>query len=222
MPRLPHRAPLKALALTAAILVALLAHGGRAHAEDIRTTVVAGGCFWCVEADFESVRGVIDVVSGFAGGNVRNPSYEQVVRGGTGHLEVVQIRYDADILPYEELVHLFLRSIDPLDAGGQFCDRGQSYTTAIFARTQQERRVAEAAVAQASQELGQRVVTPVRDAAPFYPADAYHQNYYRSEDLILTRFGPRRKSVAYDLYRNACGRDARVRQVWGADAPFLH
>jgi len=222
MPRLPNRAPMKALALTAAILVALLAHGGRAHAEDIQTTVVAGGCFWCVEADFEGVPGVVEVVSGFAGGNVRNPSYEQVVRGGTGHLEVVEITYDADVLPYDRLVQLFLRSIDPLDAGGQFCDRGESYTTAIFVETQRERQIAEAAVAQASQELGQRVVTPVRDAAPFYPAEAYHQDYYRSEDVILTRFGPRRKSVAYDLYRDACGRDARVRQVWGSDAPFIN
>jgi len=222
MPRLPYRAPAKAFALSAAILVALLAHGGRAQAEDIRTTVVAGGCFWCVEADFEAVRGVVEVVSGFAGGSVANPSYDQVVRGGTGHLEVVEITYDADMLPYDQLLTLFLRSIDPLDAGGQFCDRGESYTTAIFVATPEERRVAEAALAEATRELGRPVVTPIRDAAPFYPADAYHQDYYQSEDLILTRFGPRRKSVAYDLYRDACGRDARIEQIWGADAPFIN
>jgi peptide-methionine (S)-S-oxide reductase len=222
MPRLPCRAPIKALALTAAILAALTAQSGRAHAEDLRTAVVAGGCFWCVESDFESVPGVIEVVSGFAGGTVPNPSYRQVVAGGTGHLEAVEITYDADILPYDRLLHLFLRSIDPLDAGGQFCDRGQSYTTAIFVDTPEDRRVAEAAIAEASAELGRPVVTPIREAAPFYPAEAYHQDYYRSEDIILTRFGPRRKSVAYDLYREACGRDARVEQIWGADAPFLH
>jgi len=221
MPRLPHRAPIKALALTAAILVALLAQNTRAQAQDIRSTIVAGGCFWCVEADFEGVPGVVEVVSGFAGGTVPNPTYNQVVSGGTGHLEVVEITYDAEILPYDRLLHLFLRSIDPLDAGGQFCDRGESYTTAIFAETPGERQAAEAAIAQASQELGRRVVTPVRDAAEFHPAEAYHQDYHRSEDLILTRFGPRRKSVAYDLYRDACGRDARVEQIWGADAPFI-
>lgn len=221
MPRLPLKTPAKALALTAAIIVALASQSGRAQAQDIRTAVVAGGCFWCVESDFERVAGVVEVVSGFAGGTVANPSYRQVVAGGTGHLEVVQITYDADVLPYDRLLHLFLRSIDPLDAGGQFCDRGESYTTAIFVETPEERRLAEAALAAASRDLGQQVVTRVRAAAPFYPAEAYHQDYYRSEDVILTRFGPRRKSVAYDLYRDACGRDQRVEQLWGADAPFV-
>jgi peptide-methionine (S)-S-oxide reductase len=220
MSRLPHRAPAKAFALTAAILAALLAQNTRAHAQDIRTTIVAGGCFWCVEADFETVPGVIDAVSGFAGGTVANPSYRDVVAGGTGHLEVVQITYDATVLPYNDLLHLFLRSIDPLDAGGQFCDRGPSYATAIFVDGPEDRATAQAALATASRDLGQPVATPILDAAPFYPAEAYHQDYYRSDDIILTRFGPRRKSVAYDLYRDACGRDARVRAIWGDAAPF--
>lgn len=222
MPRLPHSAPVKALALSVAIVAALAAQTSRAQAQDIRTAVVAGGCFWCVESDFERVPGVVEVVSGFAGGSVPNPSYRDVVAGGTGHLEVVEITYDADILPYDMLLHLFLRSIDPLDAGGQFCDRGESYTTAIFVENAAERQAAQEALAQASRDLGRQVVTPIRDAAPFYPAEAYHQDYYRSEDVILTRFGPRRKSVAYELYRSACGRDARVEQLWGADAPFIH
>jgi peptide-methionine (S)-S-oxide reductase len=210
----------KPLALTAAIAVALLLQHGRAQAQDIRTAVVAGGCFWCVEADFERVAGVIEVVSGFAGGSVPNPSYRQVVAGGTGHLEVVEITYDATRLPYDRLLHLFLRSVDPTDAGGQFCDRGPSYATAIFVTTPEERRIAQAAIAEAERALGRDVVTPVRDAAPFYPAEAYHQDYYLSDEVILTRFGPRRKSVAYDLYRQACGRDARVRELWGDAAPF--
>jgi peptide-methionine (S)-S-oxide reductase len=192
----------------------------RADATDIRSVVLAGGCFWCVEADFEPVAGVIDVVSGFAGGTVPNPSYRDVVRGGTGHLEVVQITYDAAILPYDRLVHLFLRAIDPTDAGGQFCDRGPSYASAIFVQTDQERRAARAALDAAERALGQPVVTALRDAAPFYPAEAYHQDYYLSDDVILTRFGPRRKSVAYQMYRDACGRDARLRALWGADTPF--
>jgi len=181
----------------------------------------AGGCFWCVESDFERVAGVIEVVTGFSGGTVANPSYREVTDGGTGHLEVAQITFDADILPYDRLLHLFLRSIDPLDAGGQFCDRGESYTTAIFVDTPADRRVAEAALAAASADLGRQVVTPIRAAAQFYPADAYHQDYYRQEDIVLTRFGPRRKSVAYALYREACGRDARVRALWGDAAPFV-
>lgn len=220
MPRLPWINGTKPALLTMAIGAAVLLHGGKAHAQDIRSTVVAGGCFWCVEADFERVDGVVEVVSGFSGGTVPDPSYRQVVSGGTGHLEVVEITYDADILPYDTLLDLFLRSIDPTDAGGQFCDRGPMYATAIFVDTAQERRIAETAIAEAQAELGQSIVTPVRDTAPFYVAEAYHQDYYRSDDLILTRFGPRQKSVAYDLYRNACGRDARVLELWGDAAPF--
>jgi len=222
MPRAPIHDTLKLVALSAAILSALFLSPKRAHAEDIQTTIVAGGCFWCVESDFERVDGVIEVVSGFAGGDVSNPSYRQVVSGGTGHLEVVEITYDADILPYEQLVHLFLRSIDPTDAGGQFCDRGHSYTTAIFVENGDQRAIAEAAIAEAEATIGQSVVTPVRESASFYAADEYHQNYYRSDDIILTRFGPRRKAAAYDLYRTACGRDARVAEIWGEDAPFTH
>jgi peptide-methionine (S)-S-oxide reductase len=225
---MPH--PMKALPMRRALCLALiqtLALGaifalqpGRALAADIRSVVVAGGCFWCVEADFEQVEGVIDVVSGFSGGTVANPSYRDVVRGGTGHLEVVEITYDADILPYDRLLHLFLRAIDPTDAGGQFCDRGPSYASAIFVQTNAERRSAQTALDAAAAELGQPIVTALRDAAPFYAADAYHQDYYLSEDVILTRFGPRRKSVAYQMYREACGRDERLRALWGDATPF--
>lgn len=220
MPRFPLRDAVKALTLTAAILAGLALQGTRAHAEDIRTTVVAGGCFWCVESDFEGVGGVVEVVSGFAGGDVVNPSYRDVVRGGTGHLEVVEITYDADVLPYAELLRLFLRSVDPLDAGGQFCDRGESYTTAIFVADEREREIAQGAIGEAEGVLGQPVVTPIRDAATFYPAEDYHQDYYRSDEIILTRFGPRRKEVAYELYRQGCGRDQRVLDVWGSEAAF--
>lgn len=220
MPRSPIQETFKVFTLSLAILAGVTLHGSRAHAEDIRTTVVAGGCFWCVESDFERVAGVIEVVSGFAGGDVANPSYRDVVGGGTGHLEVVQITYDADILPYAGLLRLFLRSVDPLDAGGQFCDRGQSYTTAIFVEDARERDIARGAILEAEGSIGESIVTPIRDAAPFYAAEDYHQDYYRSSEVIITRFGPRRKSVAYDLYRTACGRDARVLEVWGQEAAF--
>jgi peptide-methionine (S)-S-oxide reductase len=190
-----------------------------ADAAEPETALVAGGCFWCVEADFETVPGVIEAVSGYAGGHVANPGYRDVVRGGTGHYEAVAITYDPARIGYARILDLFLRSIDPFDAGGQFCDRGDSYRTAIFAAPDQ-RAEAEAAIARAEAALGRPIVTPVLDAGPFWPAEDYHQDYYRSDDLIVTRFGPRRKSVAYDLYRQACGRDARVRAVWG-DAAHL-
>lgn len=220
MPRNPIRESFKVAALSMAMIAGLALSGTRAHAEDIRTTVVAGGCFWCVESDFERVDGVIEVVSGFAGGSIPNPEYRDVVRGGTGHLEVAQITYDADVLPYAGLLRLFLRSVDPLDAGGQFCDRGESYTTAIFVEDAAERDIARGAILEAEGTLGQSIVTPIRDAAPFYAAEAYHQDYYRSNDLVITRFGPRRKAVAYELYREACGRDQRILDVWGQEAAF--
>ena len=184
------------------------------------TITVAGGCFWCVEADFEKVQGVSEAVSGFTGGTVENPSYKEVVRGGTGHYEAVEIEYDPEVVSPRQLYDLFLRSIDVTDAGGQFCDRGQSYATAIFVDGAEQRAAAEAAVAAAEAELGREIVTPILEAAPFYEAEEYHQDYYKKDDIILTRFGPRSKAAAYVRYREACGRDARVREVWGEDAPF--
>lgn len=192
------------------------------HAQQTRTLTVAGGCFWCVEADFEKVPGVIEVVSGYTGGTLANPTYEMVTRGGTGHYEAVQIHYDPARINRETLLHMFLRSVDPTDPGGQFCDRGESYRTAIFAADADDRRAAQAALAQAEDDLGQRIVTPVLPLGTFYEAEEYHQDYWRGTDFVLTRFGPRRQSVAYQLYREACGRDARVRELWGAAAPFAN
>ncbi len=190
-------------------------------AQQTETILVAGGCFWCVEADFEKVPGVIEAVSGFAGGTVENPSYRQVVRGGTGHLEVVEITYDPTQVSQDRLFDLFFRSIDPTDDGGQFCDRGDTYRTAIFVDSDSARQAAEAAKARAQAELGQPIVTPIREDAPFYPAEAYHQDYYKQNAVILTRFGPKRKSEAYKAYRDACGRDAQVEALWGENAPFI-
>lgn len=210
----------KSVLLCLGITTGVLLQCNTAHAEEA-TALVAGGCFWCVEADFESVTGVIEAVSGFAGGRVADPTYKQVTRGGTGHLEAVEITFDPDIISYDQILHLFLRSIDPLDDGGQFCDRGESYTTAIFALDDAQRLAAENAVKAAADELGRKVRTPVRAAAPFYPAEAYHQDFYKGDALILTRFGPQSKATAYKKYRNACNRDSRVQQLWGDDAPFI-
>ena len=164
--------------------------------------------------------GVIEAVSGFAGGKIVNPSYKQVTRGGTGHLEAVEITYDSSVVTYDELLHMFLRSIDPTDAGGQFCDRGHSYTTAIFVSNAAEKAAAEAAVLTAERDLGRNIVTNVRTISDFYAADAYHQDYYKQTKKILTRFGPISKAKAYKRYREGCGRDAGVRAIWGAAAPF--
>lgn len=198
----------------AAVLAAALAVTGMAQRAAAETAVFAGGCFWCVEADFEKVPGVTKAVSGFAGGKTKNPTYDEVTDGGTGHYEAVQVTFDPARVSYDELVRIFFRSVDPTDAGGQFCDRGDSYRTAIFARPGQKAE-AQAAKAEAEAALGRAVVTPILPAGQFWPADAYHQDYYRSSDIIITRFGPRSKASAYKLYRKACGRDARLREIWG-------
>jgi peptide-methionine (S)-S-oxide reductase len=194
---------------------------GTAQAE-IAKAVVAGGCFWCVESDFEQVPGVVEVVSGFTGGTSDNPTYDDVTSGGTGHFEAVEITYDPAVLPYEMLISLFLRSVDVTDAGGQFCDRGESYRTAIFVSSAAEKQIADAAIADAEAELGAAIVTPVLDASTFWSADTYHQNYYKQDEIVLTRRGPKSKANAYKFYRKACGRDARVSELWGPDAPFLN
>ncbi len=211
---------IKPALLAVAILFGLAAECNRAHAADQATAIVAGGCFWCVESDFERVSGVIEVVSGYTGGTTENPTYRQVVRGGTGHYEAVEIRYDPSVITYDQILHMFMRSVDPTDAGGQFCDRGDSYRTAIFPSNETERQSAIAAVRSAQRDLGQRVVTPVLNAKTFYDAEEYHQDYYKKSEVILTRRGPKSKKEAYKFYRTSCGRDQRVLELWGNAAPF--
>ena len=213
---------IKHLVLGLAVGGAALASIGQAAAKDVRDMVVAGGCFWCVESDFESVPGVVEAVSGYTGGSTQNPTYRQVSSGTTGHYEAVKISYDADVVGYDKLIHLFFRSIDPTDAGGQFCDRGSSYRTAIFVGNAQERATAQAQLDIAQRQLGKPIVTPILDAQPFYPAEDYHQDYYKSDSLTLTRGGLKTHAEAYRFYRAGCGRDARVSALWGADAPFVH
>ena len=210
---------IKQVSLAILILTAGLLRGHQAHAASPEVLTVAGGCFWCVESDFESVPGVIEAVSGFTGGTTKNPTYKEVTRGGTGHYEAVQITFDAGKVSRATLLDLFFRSVDPTDAGGQFCDRGDSYRTAIFVKSDAEKILALQAKSKAQQELGQAIVTPVLRAGAFYPAEDYHQDYYKGETLVFTRFGPKRQAAAYKRYRQACGRDARVRQLWGQAAP---
>lgn len=171
-------------------------------AKPLASAVFAGGCFWCVEADFDKVPGVLDTVSGFSGGHVAKPTYKQVTYGDTGHYEVVKVTYDPDIVSYDELVHYFMRHIDPLDARGQFCDKGDSYRSAIFVSTDEEREIAEEEIAEDNKLFDGKIATPVLDASTFWPAEAYHQDYYT------------KNPIKYRYYRTACGRDKRVKALW--------
>lgn len=212
---------MKTLALMAAIGTATLMHAGKAEARDMQTITVAGGCFWCVESDFEKVTGVSEVTSGYTGGTTSNPTYRQVTGGGTGHYEAVEIRFDADRVSERQIYDLFFRSIDPTDAGGQFCDRGDSYRTAIFVSNTAQQQAAQAALSAAQSELGRQIVTPILAGSAFYDAEEYHQDYYKGTSRVITRGGVKTEAEAYAFYREACGRDARVEQLWGSNAPFI-
>lgn len=172
--------------------------------------IFAGGCFWCVEADFDKVDGVLETISGYTGGTLDNPTYEQVSHTETGHYEAVRVIYDANVVSYEELVDYFWRHIDPTDPEGQFCDKGSSYRSAIFVDTAGERELVEASKKELDQAgfLPGPVVTEVLDESTFWPAEKYHQNYYE------------KKPLKYKFYRTACGRDGRVKEVW-EDAPSV-
>jgi peptide-methionine (S)-S-oxide reductase len=170
------------------------------------TAVFAGGCFWCMEKPFDDLPGVISTTSGFSGGTLANPSYEDVVAGGTGHAEVVQVVYDPRRVTYAQLLRTYWLQVDPFDGRGQFCDRGASYRPVIFVSNARERAAAEASKASLQQSFGRPIAVVIAASAPFYPAEAYHQNYYQTNP------------TRYRFYRSGCGRDARLREVWGAEA----
>jgi len=165
--------------------------------------VFAGGCFWCTESDFDKIPGVLSTTSGYTGGKLRNPTYEQVSAGGTGHIEAVRVIYDPARVSYATLAARFIRTIDPLDSGGSFCDRGYGYRSAFFVADPAQRRIAEAVNARARAALKKPVATLVLPAATFYPAETYHQDYYK------------KNPIRYRFYRLNCGRDARLKQLWG-------
>jgi len=190
-----------------------------AQAKDIQTAIFAGGCFWCVEKDMESLKGVLSAVSGFSGGSAETADYKTVTKKNTEHREAVLVTFDADVISYEMLVDVFFRSIDPHDAFGSFCDRGSSYRTAIFA-TEDQQPVAKAVKTKLAKTLDEDIYTPILPAVAFYEADSYHQDYYKSDEKVLTRFGLITKANAYKRYRKGCGRDARVKEVWGKRAAF--
>ncbi|AHE98129.1 peptide-methionine (S)-S-oxide reductase MsrA [Thioalkalivibrio paradoxus] len=174
--------------------------------EETGLATFAGGCFWCMEPPFDALEGVISTTSGYTGGHLEDPSYEQVVTGGTGHYEAVQIVYDPAVVSYERLLQVYWRNIDPLDAGGQFCDRGDPYRSAVFYHDPEQRRQAEAALQRKGEHFEDRIATRILPAATFYEAEEYHQGYYR------------KNPIRYRYYRFTCGRDARLRELWGSEA----
>lgn len=176
-----------------------------AKVSERRTAVFAGGCFWCMQPPFDKTKGVISTRVGYTGGDKANPTYEEVSSGKTGHREAIEVTYDPEVISYDELLKIFWRNIDPLNADGQFCDRGFQYTSAIFVRDEAERKLAEASKSdlEKKQNLKSKVATSIVPAKTFYPAEDYHQKYAE------------KNPVRYKFYRTTCGRDRRLKQVWG-------
>ena len=166
----------------------------------------AGGCFWCMEPAFDKLDGVISTTSGYTGGRTKNPTYEQVTTGKTGHIESMQVRFDPSRVSYEELVWLFWHNVDPTQVNGQFCDKGNQYRTVIFVHNQDQQQSAQSTQKRVGDELGKRIATQIVAAGRFYPAEDYHQDYYR------------KNPTKYKFYRWNCGRDARLKVVWGQKA----
>lgn len=208
-------------ALTAALLVAGVIAGGviaqtkpekaappAARPGQTATATFAGGCFWCTESDFDKVDGVISTTSGYIGGKTPNPTYDIVSAGNSGHAEAVQVIYDPAKVSYSKLLEYYWRTIDPTTKDRQFCDAGTPYRTAIFVHDEQQRALAEASKQALSNNKPFRepIVTEIVNATTFYPAEDYHQDYYK------------KNPVRYKFYRSSCGRDARLKQLWGEQA----
>jgi len=199
------RNPARSIGVALSVWVALTMAGRAQQSEPAKTAIAtfAGGCFWCVEADFDKVAGVISTTSGYTGGRTANPSYEEVSRGGTGHAEAVEIVYDPVKVSYERLLDVFWHNIDPLAKDRQFCDHGDQYRSAIFYHDEKQRSLAEASKAAVQARFKQTIATEIKAAGPFYKAEEYHQDYYL------------KNPIRYKFYRFNCGRDARLEELWG-------
>ncbi len=184
-------------------LVSKAATSPAASPSNLATAIFAGGCFWCMEKPFDEILGVVATTSGYTGGTLVNPTYEQVGRGGTGHFEAVKITYDPAKVSYQKLLDTYWLQVDPFDAFGQFCDKGETYLPAIFYANDTERKAAEAAREVLYARFKKPIVVQILPAKVFYDAEDYHQDYYQKNPL------------RYAYYRNGCGRDARLRAVWG-------
>lgn len=177
-----------------------------APADTLEVATFAGGCFWCMEEAFDAVPGVVSTASGYTGGTVERPTYEQVSSGRTGHIESVQVIFDPAVVTYAELLRTFWHNVDPTDDGGQFCDRGSQYVSVIFVRNERQRRLAESSRRELESTPALSIVTPIETATTFWPAEEYHQDYYR------------KNPVRYRFYKFSCGRKARLEEVWGKAA----
>ncbi len=172
-----------------------------AGVDNTTTATFAGGCFWCMEPEFTGIEGVSKVVSGYTGGRVENPTYEEISFGNTGHVEAIQITYNPDKVTYQKLLDIFWSNVDPLDPNGQFCDKGEQYRAGIFYHTEQQQALAQVSLEEMIIKLGKPVATFIREAVIFYPAEDYHQEYYI------------KNKTRYKIYRNGCGRDKRLNEI---------
>jgi peptide-methionine (S)-S-oxide reductase len=173
---------------------------------ELAVATFAGGCFWCMEPPFDKMEGVVSTTSGYTGGRTNNPTYPQVKTGRTGHIESLQVKYDPRRVTYDQLISLYWHNVDPTQANGQFCDNGNQYRTVVFYHDDEQQRVAEKSKEAVAQELGKRITTEIVKASTFYPAEDYHQDYYK------------KNPTKYKFYRWKCGRDARLASVWGDKA----
>jgi peptide-methionine (S)-S-oxide reductase len=196
------------MALSILMGLALTVNPDEARGAQLERTTFAGGCFWCMEAPFDSLEGVVAVTAGYTGGRKKNPTYEEVSAGGTGHAEAVEIVYDPARIGYERLLEIFWHNIDPTTPDRQFCDVGHQYRSAIFYHGEEQRRLAEASkrALEKTKPFAGAIVTEIAAAGEFYPAEEYHQHYYRKNPL------------RYKFYRQGCGRDRRLRELWGEAA----
>jgi len=186
-----------------AIILAILLNTSISYSKNINDAYFAGGCFWCVEEFFEKTKGVKEVISGYSGGELENPTYKQVTYQDTGHFETVKIIYDENIIKYKELLSLYWKNIDPFDSSGQFCDKGLSYRSVAFYKNHNEKKQIENSIKNIEKRFkGKKVVTFVREFKKFYPAENYHQDYYQE------------KFMNYLLYKKACGREKTLEKIW--------
>jgi len=191
----------KLLPILAAVLMMAMAPHARADAP--KTAIFAGGCFWCMESDFDDQKGVLKTTSGYTGGTTANPTYEEVSSGTTGHLESVEVTYDPAVVSYAQLLTIYWQNVDPFDAEGQFCDKGTQYHAAIFYGNDDEKKLAEESLQRVEKKFGKPVETLLKPASTFYPAEEYHQDYHH------------KNAFSYGMYRRGCGRDARTKELWG-------
>ena len=194
--------------LVAALALALASAAASAQPKGLETAIFAGGCFWCVESDFDKVPGVVSTTSGYTGGHKANPTYHEVSAGGTGHAESVEIKFDPKVVSYRKLLEVYWHSIDPTVKDRQFCDVGSQYRSAIFTHGDEQKRLAEESKAEIerTKPFKAPIVTEIVEAGRFWPAEEYHQDYYK------------KNSLRYHFYREGCGRDARLKALWGKAA----